>query len=284
MKKLSALVLSLLISASIFAQIETPMPSPTATISQDIGLTETTIVYSRPGVKDRKIFGDLVPYGEMWRTGANMSTKITFGDEVQINDQNVPAGTYALYTIPGKEEWTIIIHKNISYGGTGGDSYTTDEDLMRFTVKPSSLEDMVETFTIDISNNKMDRSTIDLSWENTRVSFEVLAPVDEKITKMIDRTLNPGGTPYYRAATYYHESGKDLNVALGYVNTAIEKYTAEGSKPFWVARRKALIQADLGKYKEAIKSAEQSTVWATEAKNDSYVKMNEESIAMWKKK
>ncbi len=284
MKQITAFVLSILISGGLFAQIEMPQPSPTATFTQNIGLTEVKIVYSRPGVKDRKIFGDLVPYGEMWRTGANMSTKISFSDDVKINGKDAPAGTYALYTIPGKSEWTIIIHKNITYGGTGGDSYTTEEDLMRFTVKPTTLQDKVETFTIGISNNDMDKSNIDLAWENTKVSFEVVSPVDDKIMKMIDQTLNPGGNPYYRAATYYHESGKDLNAALEYATIAVDKYIADDAKPYWVARRKALIQADLGQYKEAIKTATLSTEWAKEAKNDSYVKMNEESIAMWKKK
>lgn len=284
MRQITTLVLSLLISSALYAQIETPMPSPTATLIQDIGLTEVQIVYSRPGVKDREVFGELVPYGEMWRTGANMSTKMSFEDDVAINGEVVPKGMYALYTIPGKEEWTVIIHKNTSYGGTGGDDYSTDEDLMRFKVKPTTLKDKVETFTIDITNNRMDRSSIDLTWANTKVSFDVVAPVDEKIVKMIDQTLNPGGTPYYRAATYYHESGKDLSKALGYANAAVKRYDEGGVKAYWAARRKALILADQGSYKDAIKAAQMSTEWAKAEGNNAYVLMNEKSIAEWKKK
>ncbi len=283
MKKLNVLLLVLFISATVFAQIEMPQPSPTATLEQRIGLTDVKIVYSRPGMKERKIFGDLVPFGEMWRTGANSSTKITFSDKVMINNSEVPAGTYALYTIPNKDEWTIILHKNTKLSGTGGADYKMEEDQMRFNVKTRTLNDKVETFTIDINNNKNDASTVALSWESTMVGFEVQAPVKEKVEAMIKRTLNPGGVEYYRAATYFHDSGNPEK-ALEHINIALTKYESDGSKPYWVARRKSLIQADLKQYKEAIKTAEMSLAWAKEQSNNDYVKMNEASIAEWKKK
>lgn len=284
MKQINALFIALIISVSAMAQIETPMPSPTATLEQKVGLTDVKIIYSRPGAKDRVVFGDLVPYGTMWRTGANSSTKISFSDKVMINGKEVPAGTYALYTIPGKDEWTVIIHKNTTHSGTGGDNYKEEEDLMRFQVKPERLNDKVETFTIDIQHNEMDHAKLMMSWENTQIAFEIKAPVNEKIEAMIEQTLNPGGTQYYRAASYYHDSGKELDKALEYINIALEKYEAAGWKPYWVGRRKALILADLGQTKDAIKAAEQSTEWAKAEGADNYVKMNDASIAEWKKK
>jgi tetratricopeptide (TPR) repeat protein len=166
----------------------------------------------------------------------------------------------------------------------GGDNYKEAEDLMRFSVKPTTLKDKVETFTIDIAHNDMDRAKLLMSWENTQVGFEIEAPVNEKIEAMIEQTLNPGGTQYYRAASYYHEAGKELETALEYIDIALEKYQAAGWKPYWVGRRKALILADLGKTKDAIKAAEQSTEWAKAEGADNYVKMNNASIAEWKKK
>ena len=140
------------------AQIETPQPSPTATFSQKVGLTDVKITYSRPSVKGRKIFGDLVPYGQLWRTGANMATKFEFSDDVKIEGQDIPAGTYALFTIPGEEEWTVIFNKNWQQGGTG--NYKEEEDAIRFTVKPGDMPMSVETLVIDINNVTSTSSSI----------------------------------------------------------------------------------------------------------------------------
>ena len=163
------------------AQIDMPKPSPLSTVTQTVGLTDASITYSRPSAKGRTVFGDLVPYGEMWRTGANASTKIKFSDDVKIEGQDVPAGEYALYTIPGKDVWTIIIHKNTSYWGTGDDKYKIAEDQARFTVKPMTYPVKIETLTFGFTDLKNDEAYIELLWENTQVRFKVVSEVDKKV-------------------------------------------------------------------------------------------------------
>jgi hypothetical protein len=281
MKRLIVLfVFGLWIQAQAYAQIHAPEVSPPATLTQIIGLTEVKIEYSRPGLKGRKMFGGFLPYGQMWRTGANASTKITISDDVQIQDNELPAGTYALYTIPEEEEWTIILHKNLSHWGTGGKDYNKDEDVFRFKVKPTSLTEKVETFTIDINDIQSNSASIELRWENTKVSFLLGVDTDAKVMADIKQKMKGvSGTTYYQAARYYHETGKDANQALEWVQAAIE---LEGEK-FWMLRLKALILADLKRYKKAIKEAEQSSLLAKEAGNDNYVKMNDESIREWER-
>ncbi len=285
MKKLTFLVLmfGLLLAGvpEINAQIDAPQPSPIATVTQEIGLTNMKIVYSRPGLKGRKMFGGHIPYGELWRTGANASTKITVSDDVQIEDNNLPKGTYALYTIPGEEEWTIIFHKNITHWGTGGKNYNEKEDVFRFKVLSKRLNDKVETFTIDINDINNNGATINLLWGNTKVSFKVAVDTDSKVMADIKKKMKGvSGTTYYQAARYYHEAGKDGEQALEWIQKAIE---LEGEK-FWMYRLKALILADLKKYKQATKAAKKSSTLAEEAGNEDYVRMNKASIEEWKEK
>jgi len=264
------------------AQIELPAPSPTATFSQKVGLTEVTITYSRPGVKDRKVFGGLVPYGELWRTGANMATKLEFSDDVKIAGKDLKAGTYALFTIPGENEWTVIFNNNVNQAGTG--DYKQEEDALRVSIKPSPLTEKVETFTIDPGNVRNNSADIVLLWENTAVRIPLEVEIDNKIMASIDRslTIQPGNL--YQAAVYYHDKGKDLNQALDWINQAIAKYEADDQNVFWVYRRKSLIEADLGKYKDAIATAELCKTKAQEAGNQQYAQYSDESIAEWKKK
>ena len=265
---------------SLVAQIKVPQPSPTATFSSTIGLTDVTIEYSRPSKKGRDIFGGLVPYDKIWRTGANSSTKISFSNEVIINDQKVPAGKYAIYTIPGENSWVIAFHKNLM---AGGNDFKADEDLMRIEVKPQVIKGSVETFTMGIDNNKTDQADIFILWDETHVSFTVKAPIDEVVKASIKRTLNPGGGSYYSAARYY-AGGEDLNKALEYYNISLVKYKEEGRKPFWVYHRKALLQAELGDKKGAIKTAEESLAMAKEEESDDYIALNEKVIKEWKGK
>ncbi|MBR9861634.1 DUF2911 domain-containing protein [bacterium] len=273
---LSTFALSCLLS---MAQITTPQPSPLGELEQMVGLTEIEIEYSRPGVKDRKIFGELVPFDQMWRTGANASTKIEFSTDVTINGENVPAGEYALYTIPGKTEWTIILHKNLEYWGTGGDDYDKSEDQIRFKVKSNSAYPVkIETFTINIADVSDNGCNIELLWENTQVKFAVGVSYDEVVMKQIEAAMSISPRTYYAAARYYLEHDKDLTQALEWINKAVE-----GDETYWIVRQKALILAKLGKYDEAIKAAERSKALAQEAKNDHYIKINDESIAEWKK-
>lgn len=256
MKKIT-LALALVAGAFIgtaFGQINAPQPSPSAKLSQKVGLTDVEIDYSRPGMKGRKIFGDLVPFGEVWRTGANSSSKITLSDDVKIGGQDVPKGTYALYTIPGKDEWTVIVHKYLENWGAGG--YDQTQDLCRFTVKPTTTGDKYETFTIDFSDLTYSTAMLELKWENTKISFKIETPADALVEKQIKSTLvdGPSAGSYASAAGYYLEKGKELDQALAWINMAIEKRP----EAFWYVHTKAKILAKQGKKKEAIETATKS--------------------------
>ncbi len=265
-----------------FAQIELPAPSPTATFSQKVGLTEVTINYSRPGIKGRTVFGDLVPYGKLWRTGANGATKLTFSDDVKISGKDIAAGTYALFTIPGEQEWTIILNKNFSQGGTG--NYKESEDVLRIKVKSIKIPGTIETFSIGLEDVKPTSALIEILWESTIVQIPLEVSIDERIMASIDKSMKISPNAYQQAANYYHQSGKDLSQAVEWMNKALKMHEAEGSNVFWIYRQKSLIEADMKKYKDAIATAKISLKKATEAKNDDYVKMNTESIAEWSKK
>ena len=279
MKKLilSAFILTI-VTLFAEAQVQTPAASPAAKVIQTVGMTQVEIEYSRPSMRGRQIFGGLVPYDNLWRTGANASTKITFDNDVIIEGKDLGKGTYALYTIPGKEEWTIIIHKNTTHWGTGG--YNTAEDAIRFKVEPTTLGNTVETFTIGISNINLGIGYVDIAWENTQASFKIDTKVDEMVKGSIEKTLAvPSMNDYYQAAAYNLMADKDLEQALDWINIAMEK---GGDQNFGMVRRKALIEAKLGDYKSAIASAKLSKELAEKAGNDDYVRMNDASIDEWK--
>lgn len=280
MKKLFTLIIVALTLPAL-AQISVPQPSPLGSIEQKVGLTEISITYSRPSVKGRTIFGKLVPYDVMWRTGANASTKIKFSDDVTIANELVPAGEYALYTIPGEHEWTVILHKNLKYWGTGGKNYKEEEDQLRFVVQADNNHPIkVESMTFNICNISKESCQIELLWDNTRVFFNVDTEVDSRVMAEIEEKMKGvSASTYYQSARYYLENDKDLEQALEWINMAL----ADNEK-FWVLRQKSLIQAKLGKYDDAIKTAERSKELATEAGNDHYVMLNTDSIAEWSKK
>ena len=265
--------------ASAQAQIETPAPSPRGEVEQKVGVMDVSVDYSRPGIKGRKIFGGLVPYGEVWRTGANASTTISFSDPVKLEGKEVPAGKYSLYTIPGEKEWTIIINKKT----TGGAQRDEKEDLVTFTVKPESMAGTVETFTINIADIKTSSANVELVWENTRVKFRMEFDVDSKvmaaIKKATENPYNDVAAMFYQSASYYFSEKKDMKSALDWVSKSLEL----NKSPFWVWRLKSQIQAELKDYKGAIASAETSKARAMEAGNAQFVKFNEDAIAEWKK-
>ncbi len=248
--------------------LKTPAPSPTQTLKQSFALSEITIEYSRPSAKGRGVFGDVVPFGKMWRTGANASTKITFGEDVKVEGKDIVAGTYALYTIPNKDSWEIILYKDLTLGGNLS-TYKAENELTRFTVKPTVLTNKVETFTINVADVTSKTALIELVWEKTRVAFSVAAEIDVKIMKNIETSLATDSRPYFQAANYYYENDKDLNQALTWVNKAVEQNT----KAFWVLMLKARIQYKLKDSTAAIATAEQVIVLAKEAQNDDYIKM-----------
>ncbi|MEI6410507.1 MAG: DUF2911 domain-containing protein [Bacteroidota bacterium] len=267
--------------ATAGAQIKTPAPSPTCKTSQEVGLIKIDLDYSRPSAKGRKIFGDLLPFGEMWRTGANASTKVTFSDKVKINGVELPAATYALYTVPGEKEWSVIFYKNTSFWGTPGKDFSEADVAVRFPVAPVTLKDMVETMTINVGNIKNNSADIEITWEYTKIAIPVSLDTDGKVMADIKAQIDgPSATTYYQSARYYLEEKKDMNVALAWIQMALDK----GGEKFYMVRIKALILAELGRYKDAISTAEHSTELAKVENNTDYPRMNDKSIAEWKKK
>jgi len=256
--------------------VQFPSPSPTETLKQHIGLTDIEIVYSRPGVKGRQIFGGLVPYGEVWRTGANASTKISFSTAVKLNRTEIPAGKYALYTIPGEEEWTVILSKDTSLNGAFG--YNPTNDLVRFKAVPMKLAEPVETFTIEINDLRDDSATIDLVWEKTRVPVKLELDLVSALVPQIEAAMAaPGGNkPYYQAAMFYFDHGQDLQKASQWIDAAIAQREA-----YYIVHLKAQILAKLGDKAGAIVAAKRSTELAVKAEGpkSGYVKMNTDLIS-----
>ncbi|MES2681718.1 MAG: DUF2911 domain-containing protein [Bacteroidota bacterium] len=259
-------------------QLKVPAPSPLQTVKQAFALSDLTIEYSRPSAKNRVIYGDIVPFGKVWRTGANGATKITFGEDVKVEGNAVNAGTYALYTIPNKDNWEIMLYKDLTLGGDVA-NYKKENEIAHFTVKTKALNDKVETFSIDIADMTSTTANVELNWEKTRVSFNVVADIDAKMMKNIETALATDSRPYFQAASYYYDTNKDLVKALEYTNKALE----QNPKAFWIYNLKAKIQAKSNDKKGAVASAEQVVLLAKEAKNDDYVKMGEKLIAENKK-
>lgn len=279
---LFALFLIFGISASVNAQVKSPQPSPAAKIEQTVGLTDLSIAYSRPGVKGRTVFGDLVPYGKVWRTGANKAVQFSTSTDIKFGGKDVKAGTYALFTLPGKDKWDVILYTDTEIWGTP-ETWEESKEAARVTVPVKNLTDHVESFTISIDNiqNSAD-ADLSISWAKTKVTVKITTPTNEIAQKSIDATMaGPSSGDYYSAANYYLESGKDMDQAYKWINKAIEM--REGETPFWMLRRKSLIEANLGMKKEAIETAKLSLAAAEKAGNADYVKMNKDSIAEWSK-
>jgi tetratricopeptide (TPR) repeat protein len=258
-------------------QINMPQPSPLGTVTQKVGLADITITYSRPSAKGRVIFGELVPFDKLWRTGANAATKIKISEDVTLEGNKVPAGEYALLTIPGRSEWIIILNKDLRV--TGEANYKPAEDLLRFKVKPQKTGSKIETFTIQFADLTYNSCYIELQWENTMARFKLETEVDSKVMADIENKLINPTSMYYQAARYYYENNKDLKQALEWINKATEK-----QQQYWVMYLKAKIQAANGDYKGALETAEIAKKLAAEAKNDEYVKMNEAIITEYKRK
>lgn len=267
-----------------YAQVKTPAASPQCTINQRIGLIEASLEYSRPSMKGRKIFGELVPFGELWRTGANASTKITFSDSVRLEGHDIAPGTYAIYTIPGKDKWMIIIHKNTKLWGAA--NYNSSEDVVRFEVKPTKNA-TVETFTVNFTEITNNSANIRMEWENTAVKFRMETDTDAKVMSSIASTLNAGNAApndYNAAASYLFETKRDLNKALEYVNKALEKFEEQQRNVYWVYHLKAKILAGLSQFRQAVETAEKSKDLARQADNADYVRLNEKLIKEWQSK
>jgi len=272
-------VLGLSWGVPVAAQIEHPRSSPPATLVQRIGLSEVTLVYSRPGVRGRKIMGDIIPYGRIWRVGANESTKITFSDSVSLAGHAVAPGTYALYAIPEQNAWTIIIHKNISHWGDGRTRYNPEEDALRFTIKPETVPYFTETFTIELNDITHERATMVWRWENTVIQFSLAFDTRTKMMQEIAAKIksNPSATTYYESARYFQEEGIYPERARDYLAQA-NKLAGD---TYYIHRVWALVEAQVGNYKEAIAHAKRSKDLAANEGKDEFVRMNEKSIVEW---
>ncbi|MEP7142709.1 MAG: DUF2911 domain-containing protein [Ferruginibacter sp.] len=256
-----------------FAQpLTTPQPSSTQTIKQNFGLSSIELSYSRPSLKGRKVMGDLVPFGKVWRTGANQATTLNFGDDVTIGDKKITAGKYGLLTIPGQDNWILIITKQLDV--TSPAAYKEENDVVRVSVKPMMMKDKVETFTMQFSNVKNNACDLNLLWENTAVTLPIMTDVDSKVMSQINNIMSKDNLPYFDAAMYYMNNGKDLNQALTWFNKA----TDQNPTAFFIHYQKASCLAKLGKKQEAIAAATKSLELATTAKNTDYVKLNEDLL------
>lgn len=281
MRKILFLAALFVASFNVQSQVRTPAPSPASTLKQVVGLTDVEIVYSRPSMKGRTIFGDLVPFGKPWRTGANRNTTISFSEEVVIGGKTLAKGKYALYTIPKADVWELFFYTDTDNGGLP-EEWSESKVALKATAKPEMLGRNVESFTIEIGNLDNNSGTLDISWEKTLVSLKFEVPTHKAAMASIDKVMaGPSSNDYFSAGQYLYSSNGDMTKALSYVSKAIE---LNKDKPFWMYRVKSLIQAKMGDKKGAVETAKTSLALATEAKNADYVKMNNESIAEWSKK
>ncbi len=252
------------------AQVKMPAPSTTQTLKQEFGMGSIEITYSRPSTKGRKVFGDLVPTGKLWRTGANAATKIVFTDPVEIGGKKIDSGTYVLYSIPTEESWEIILNKGLKNWGIDG--YKESEDVVRFKVDAVKTKPTVETFTIQFANIKSESCELQILWENKAVTIPITTDIKEKIRAQIEAAMATDKKPYWQAAQFYNEYDKNLPKALENINKAID----ENKKGFWMFLYKAKIQKEMGNVAGALESSKTSLALATEANNADYVKMNEQ--------
>lgn len=275
MKKLSiAFLLSAFLTISAFSQIRMPAPSPTEFIRQDFGLSSVELTYSRPSLKGRNVFGTVVLYDSLWRTGANGATKIKFNDPVEILGHKVDTGSYAIYTIPHKNgEWTIVLNKGFNNSGVSG--YQQSDDVFRANVKSTKTSNKVETFTMQFTNIKPESCDLSLMWDNVMVNVPIKANIKDKIRAQIESALSSDKKPYWQAAQFYNEYDNNKSKALEMVNEAINQ---SGKPPFFMVYYKAKIQKDMGDKKGAVASAKQSMQLAKEAGNSDYVLLNEKLI------
>ena len=271
MKQLISVICLLLCFNLCYGQrLKTPTLSPFSKISQQVGLTDVTLEYSRPSAKGRIVFGELVPFDQVWRTGANAATKITFKEVAKIGGKTIQPGEYAIYTIPSKDLWTIIIHSNTSLRSIAGGAYKPSNDVFRFEIAPKN-NNYVETFTCQFSQVKTNALMLDIAWENTLISIPIEVEVDKKIeAQMLDFMKNPENIPhrtYFEAAQYYSNNGKDLNDALSCIDSALEK----SPENFRYGLLKAKILTKMNNYEDALITVKIAYQWAKNKNNANYI-------------
>ena len=281
MKNFTLLLFAVSMCFSLQAQIQTPAPSPASTLEQKVGLTDVTVKYSRPAMKGRKIFGDLVPYGAIWRTGANENTTITFSDDVIVEGKELKAGTYAIYTRPAEAVWEVFFYTATDNWGTPQE---WDASKVAATVKVETFDIPmpIETFTITFDDLHNNGGTLGIMWENTYVGVKFVVPTVEKAIKSIESTMankeDLTANDYFAAGSYYFAEGMNMEQAKEWVDKAVEM--GDG-KAFWMMRTQSLIYAKMGDKKAAIEAAKKSMAAAQAAGNQDYVKMNKDSLKEW---
>lgn len=275
------LIVSLLfVWIQVHGQIVHPKTSPFSRVQQEIGLSAITIKYSRPAARGRKIFGGLVPYGRIWRVGANESTKITVDTDMEVMGNVLPKGTYALYAFPNAKEWQIVFHSNITHWGDGRKNYDPSEDVFRVRVKPEEIGCYQENFLIAFDSITHNSAQMELVWANTKivVPFTVDTHGQMKIEIAKNIASNPTAQTYYEAARYLQEQGIEYDQALSYVKKAQKL----GGDTYYFHRVKSLIEVALGDYASAMRSAQKSLEISRSLEKDEFVRMNEANIKKWK--
>ncbi|WP_243397030.1 DUF2911 domain-containing protein [Flagellimonas pacifica] len=262
------------------AQINHPKASPFSEVEQEVGLSKITVKYSRPATKGRKIFGGLVPFGRIWRVGANESTKIKVDSDMKVIGNTLPKGTYALYAFPEKEFWQVVFHTNTEHWGDGRKNYNPKEDLFRISVMPQELPYHQENFLITFDSITHNTANMKLIWANTMATVPFEVDTHDQMKKEIVKQLaeNPTAQTYYEAARYLQEQGVDYTIALDYLNKALEL----GGDTYYSHRVKSLVEEKLGDYGSAVKSAEKSLKIADSLGKDEFVRMNQKNIDAWK--
>jgi len=274
MKKI-LLLSSIFCYSFISAQIKSPQPSPTATITQKVGVSNISVEYSRPGAKEREIFGELVGYGKMWRTGANKATKITFNENCVFGGAKIKEGSYSLFTIPGDKEWTVVLNKNTELWGVG--EYDEKNQVCSIVVKAIKTKDFTESFTIDFGTFQSFSAIMSLKWANTKIDIKIESLAAKKLEKQYLELLTKGPTAndYYNGAKFFADNTSEYEMALKWINTAIEKRP----DAFWMQFHKARILKKMGNNKESISVAEKVIAFAKEKKDDyGYIKRSEDLI------
>ncbi|MBC7721519.1 MAG: DUF2911 domain-containing protein [Pedobacter sp.] len=271
MKKL-LLLAALFMAATSFGQVNMPQPSTTQSIKQNFGLGFVELSYSRPGVKGRKIFGDVVPFDKVWRTGANGATILNFSEDVIIGGKNLKAGKYGLLSIPGKKEFTLIITKDLNVNQPA--LYKPENDVVRVMAPVMKMDDAVETLTMQFANVKNESCELHIMWDKVAVALPIFVTIADRIKADVEKNLASDKPNYQTAATFYYEWLKDNNKALA----LITKGVAETKDAFWLYLLKARIEKDLGDKVSAKASAEKCIELATAAKNGDYVRMAQEDI------
>ena len=272
MKKLLIVstVISCLFLNNVLAQVKFPAASPTQTIKQDFGMGNIELTYSRPSAKGRKVFGDIVPMDKLWRTGANAATKITFDNPVEIGGKKIDTGSYILYTIPGEDNWEVILNKGLKNWGVDG--YKESEDVVRFKVPAIKSTTNIETFTMQFANVKAESCDLQVMWEKRAIAILITTSIKDKIRAQLDAAMLTDKKPYWQAAQFYNDFDKNLPKALDNINKA----TQENPKAFYMFLYKARIQKEMGNIAAALETSKISLALSKEAKNDDYVRMNEQ--------